>query len=92
MTFDPFNDFETRGYLRNIAQEHLASHVIGTQGLGGSPDTALNANEVLGNFSEPALQARYQHQQERRQRQEGPDPDRGPENDRRRSRKDGRGR
>ena len=27
MTFDPFGDFETRGYLRNVAQEKNAAIV-----------------------------------------------------------------
>jgi cell filamentation protein len=49
-----------------IGHENLVSHIVRTRGLDGNPDQPLGSNEVLGRFSEPALQARYQHQQERR--------------------------
>jgi cell filamentation protein len=69
-----------------VGEDRLARHVTGTQGLGGNLSEALDANEVLGKFSDPALQARYQHQQERRQQGVIP-PERDPGNDRRLGRK-----
>lgn len=50
-----------------VGQDRLAALVVQTQGLGGGLDDPRTANQVLGKFTEPALQARYQHQQEQRQ-------------------------
>jgi cell filamentation protein len=49
-----------------IGWERLASHVARTSGLAGNPKEALAANEVLGKFSDPVLQARYRQQEQRR--------------------------
>jgi cell filamentation protein len=54
-----------------VGQDRLAEHIAQTRGLDGNPDQPLGANEVLGRFSDPALQARYRHQQKRRQQEDG---------------------
>jgi cell filamentation protein len=54
-----------------VGHDRLAAHVARVSGLDGNPDQPLGANEVLGRFSDPALQARYRHQQERRQQGRG---------------------
>ena len=57
-------------YMRPaVGHENLASHIAQTRGLDGNPDQPLGSNEVLGRFSEPDIQARYQHQQQHRQEQ-----------------------
>lgn len=53
MTFDPFGDFETQGYLRNLAKEK-------------DPDIVRRLE--VGNTGDPALKARYEHQQLKRKR------------------------
>jgi cell filamentation protein len=60
------------GYLKPflrpaVGTDRLAGLVVQAQGLSGDADAELAANQVLGRFSEPGLQARYRHQQERRQ-------------------------
>ena len=49
-----------------IGRERLASHVAGLSGIDGNPGEPASVNEVLGTFSDPALQARYRHQQQQR--------------------------
>jgi hypothetical protein len=105
VTFDPFGDFGTAGYLRNFSREkdpeivpqlehvsfltgideafkrlrtvrrlayaHLAVLIAETSGLSSDADGNPAANQVLGRFSEPELQVRYLHQQERRQHTTG---------------------
>jgi hypothetical protein len=44
-----------------IGQDSLASHVARAPGLDGNAQ-----NEVLGQFSDPVLQVRYRHQEDRR--------------------------
>lgn len=73
-----------------IGNENLASHIAETRGLDGDPDQSLGSNEVLGRFSEPDIQARYQHQQQQRAADHQPEPQ-PPPNDRPRGR-GGRGR
>jgi cell filamentation protein len=53
-----------------IGQQNLAGHIVRTRGLDGDPNQPLGSNEVLGRFSEAALRARYQHQQQRRRQGE----------------------
>jgi cell filamentation protein len=85
-------DVYLKPYIRAaVGHDLLAQHVVQTQGLGGNPHEPLDANQVLGKFNDPVLEARYRHQQERRQRQEGAPLEPGPENDRRTDR-GGRGR
>jgi cell filamentation protein len=61
-------DAYLKPYVRAaVGQQNLAAHVAQTQGLDGNPNQPLGTNEVLGSFNEPALQARYQQQQLRRQ-------------------------
>lgn len=63
-------DAYLKSYLRPaVGHQNLAAHIAQTQGLDGNPNQPLGVNAVLGRFSEPALQARYQHQQQRRQEQ-----------------------
>ena len=63
-------DAYLKSYLRPaVGHQNLAAHIAQTQGRDGNPNQPLGVNEVLGRFSEPALQARYQHQQQRRQAQ-----------------------
>jgi cell filamentation protein len=66
------------GYLKPyvrpaVGAQNLVAHVAQTPGLDGNPRQPLGENEVLGNFSEPALQARYQQQQLRRKERAGGD-------------------
>jgi cell filamentation protein len=62
-------DAYLKPYIRpEVGQEHLADHIARVPGLDGNPNQPLGVNEVLGKFSEPALRARYEQQQERRQR------------------------
>jgi cell filamentation protein len=49
-----------------IGRDGLSGHVAGAPGLGGNPKEPLGANEVLGSFSDPALQERYRHQERQR--------------------------
>jgi cell filamentation protein len=49
-----------------VGRDHLASHIAKARGLDGDP---LGPNEVLGRFSDPALQARYAQQEQRREEQ-----------------------
>ena len=49
-----------------IGREGLSGHITRVPGLGGDPKEPLDANEVLGKFSDPSLQQRYRHQEERR--------------------------
>ncbi len=48
----------------SVGHDRLAGHITRTPGLDGS---ATAPNEVLGRFSDPALQARYKAQAQRRQ-------------------------
>ena len=64
-------------YLRSFVgpatgRDRLAGHVARAPGIDGRG--ALGANEVLGTFSDPALQARYRHQEQQRR---GEKDDRG---------------
>ncbi len=54
-----------------IGWERLASHVALTPGLAGNPQETLAANEILGKFSDPVLQARYRHQEQQRRQSDG---------------------
>ena len=49
-----------------IGRNRLSGHVARAPGLRGNPDEPLGANEGLGNFSDPVLQERYRHQEQRR--------------------------
>jgi len=49
-----------------VGHDRLASHIASTQGLKGDTRQPLDANEVLGRFSDPAVQARYALQEQRR--------------------------
>ena len=61
-----------RPYVRpSVGHENLAAHVARMRGLEGNPNQPAGTNEVLGSFSDPALQARYQHQRRWRQEQAG---------------------
>jgi cell filamentation protein len=57
-----------------VGRDRLAALIVLTQGLSGGRDDPLATNQVLGKFTEPALQARYQHQQEQRQQYRNEDP------------------
>ena len=57
-----------------VGPDRLAVLVSRTQGLSSSVDNPLAANQVLGKFTEPVLQERYQHQQEQRQQHRSADP------------------
>jgi cell filamentation protein len=54
-----------------IGRNQLSSHVANAPGLDRKPEPPLSANEVVGKFSDPALQARYQHQQQERRGKDG---------------------
>lgn len=49
-----------------IGRERLLGHIARAPGLGGDPAEPQSGNEVLGAFSDPALQERYRHQQQQR--------------------------
>lgn len=49
-----------------VGHDRLASHIALAQGLDGKSDPTRSGNEVLGQFSEPDVQARYQRQEQRR--------------------------
>ena len=65
-------DAYLKPYIRAaVGNLNLATHVAQTQGLDGNPNQPLGANQVLGSFSDPALQARYELQRRRRPEQGG---------------------
>ena len=49
-----------------LGRERLSGHIARAPGLGGNPREPESGNEVLGTFSDPALQDRYRHQQQQR--------------------------
>ena len=49
-----------------LGRERLSGRIARAPGLGGNPREPESGNEVLGTFSDPALQDRYRHQQQRR--------------------------
>lgn len=49
-----------------VGGDRLAQHISHARGLDGKPEQALDANAVLGSFSDPAVQARYKQQELRR--------------------------
>jgi cell filamentation protein len=53
-----------------LGHDRLASHIASTRGLDGNPAEPMGVNEVLGQFSDPRVQARYQQQVEHRERKE----------------------
>jgi cell filamentation protein len=55
-----------------IGREELSGHIARAPGIGGDAKEPLGANEVLGKFSDPALQARYRHQVEQRGEKDNP--------------------
>ena len=64
------------GYLKPflrkaVGVEQLVGHVVSTRGLDGRSGEAADDNQVLGNVSDPDLQARYERQKLQRQRQRG---------------------
>jgi predicted mannosyl-3-phosphoglycerate phosphatase (HAD superfamily) len=69
VTFDPFGDFATEGYLRNFEKEHdlaivkRAENASFTTGLDEAFATLAKdaeRNEVLGNTDEPSVKAQYE--------------------------------
>jgi hypothetical protein len=60
-------DAYLKPFVRSAVElEHLAVEMARTRGLDGNPNQPLGANEVLGKFSDPVLQARYQQQEQKR--------------------------
>ena len=59
MTFDPLGDFETRGYLRNLAHEKDPAILRRLDGGRGETDTVRGSND------DPAIQAEYKQQLKR---------------------------
>jgi cell filamentation protein len=57
-----------------VGHKNLSRHVTQIHGLDGDRNQPLNANEVLGRFSDPVLQARYQAQQQRREQDDSATP------------------
>jgi cell filamentation protein len=49
-----------------LGRERLSGHIARAPGLGGNSREPESGNEVLGTFSDPALQDRYRHQQRQR--------------------------
>jgi hypothetical protein len=72
VTFDPFGDFATRGYLRNFESEkdpeivRRLQHTAFTLGL----DADVATNEVLGEADEPSVKAKYEAVVAKRKRAE----------------------
>jgi cell filamentation protein len=53
-----------------LGKGRLIGHLSGMQSLAGNPAPSVEATDMAGSFSDPAVQARYQHQLERRQQPE----------------------
>lgn len=58
--------------LTAVGHDHLAGHVTRTSGLDGKSQQPANATEILGRFSDPAIQSRYELQQQRRRESDPP--------------------
>jgi hypothetical protein len=52
-----------------LGRERLVGHVGSTRGFQGRSDELAADNKVLGNVSDPELQARYEKQKLQRQKQ-----------------------
>jgi cell filamentation protein len=67
-------DAYLKPFLRKaVGVERLVGNLANTRGLDGRTTEALEGNRVLGNVSDPELQARYREQRLQRQKQQGPD-------------------
>jgi cell filamentation protein len=65
-------DAYLKPFLRDaVGHDRLTVHIANTRGLDGNRDQTRGLNEVLGKFSDPALNARYQQQQQRREQHKG---------------------
>lgn len=63
-------DAYLKPFLREaLGAERLVGHVVSTRGLEGRSDEPAADNKVLGNVSDPELQARYEKQKLQRQKQ-----------------------
>lgn len=62
-------DAYLKPFLREaVGAEHLVGHVVGTRGLDGLWPGPMDDSQVLGNVSDPAMQAHYEKQKIHRQK------------------------